>query len=94
MPKQKTYSAENKDMNGTLTFNPNEYPASVVRLIMAKAEAERCSPSDAVAMLLSELASRAGFTAEVPVDPDADADLRRRNPVIVPDRRPDGKEAA
>lgn len=81
-------------MNGTLKFNPNQYPAPVVRLIMAKAEAEHCSPSDAVAKLLNELAAEAGFTSEKPVDPDADADLRRRNPVIVPDRRPDGKEAA
>lgn len=92
MPKRQVYSAESKVMNGTLTFNPNEYPAPVVRLIMAKAEAERCSPSDAVGMLLTELASRAGFAAETPADPDAD--LRHRNPVIVPDRRPDGREAA
>lgn len=36
----------------------------------------------------------AADTAGTLLAPDPDADLRHRNPVVVPDRSPDGKEAA
>lgn len=51
-------------MNAKLPFDPNDYPPAVVRLIMAKAESAGCSPSEALRLLLNELAAQAGFPAE------------------------------
>lgn len=55
-------------------------------LFLKDAWEELAAPErEAAIVVLSEI---------IPVDPDADADLRRRNPVRVPDRRSNGKEAA
>jgi hypothetical protein len=48
-------------MNAKLIFDPSEWPDHVVRLILAKAESANCSPSEALRMLLNELAEKAGF---------------------------------
>lgn len=45
-------------MNATLQFDPNLYSEKALRLIMATAEREKCTPSEAVVKLLNEWAKR------------------------------------
>lgn len=51
-------------MNSKISFDPKMFSEAAVRLVMAKAEAEKCSPSKAFAMLLDEMAEKAGFKTE------------------------------
>lgn len=53
-------------VGGSLSFDLGGMPAPLARMIMAKAESAGCSPSQAIRLLLNELASKAGFTAEHP----------------------------
>lgn len=49
-------------MNAKLPFDPKDFTEATLRMIMAKAESAGCSPSQAVRLLLNELAEKAGFT--------------------------------
>lgn len=51
-------------MNATLQFDPADFEPPVVRLIMAKAESAHCPPSEALRILLNELAAESGFGPE------------------------------
>lgn len=48
-------------MNAKLPFDPKDYTEATLRMIMAKAESAKCSPSQAVRLLLDELAETSGF---------------------------------
>lgn len=45
-------------MESTLKFDPEDYTAETLQLIMAKAEEEQCTPSEAAVKLLNEVAAR------------------------------------
>lgn len=56
-------------MNAKLPFDPKDYTEATLRMIMAKAESAKCSPSQAVRLLLDELAEASGFK----IKPEASA---------------------
>jgi hypothetical protein len=45
-------------MNATLQFDPDLYTPRTLKLILAKAQEWGCSPAEAVARLLDQLAAR------------------------------------
>lgn len=48
-------------MTATLGFDPSQYSEPVLRLILAKAEEWQCTPAEALARLLDQLAAKSGF---------------------------------
>ncbi len=72
-------------MTAKLPFDPDDYPPAVVRLIVAKSESANCSPSEALRLLLNEMAAQAGFSVEPPPS-------RRSGPL--PESRQRGEESA
>ena len=58
---EKINSSEIESPNTTflsLLFDLNEFDPTVLRMVLAKAEVEGCPPSEAVQLLLNELAAR------------------------------------
>lgn len=49
-------------MTANLEFDPAQYSEPVLRLILAKVQEWKCTPEEALARLLDEMAARAGFT--------------------------------
>jgi hypothetical protein len=45
-------------MTATLEFNPDSYSERSLKLILAKAQEWKCTPAEAVAKLMDELAKR------------------------------------
>ncbi len=48
-------------MSATIEFNSTELPERVLRLVLAAAEQWKCTPGEAAARLLDQLAKNSGF---------------------------------
>ena len=53
-------------MQAELTINPSSLAEPICRFILAKAEALKCTPGEAVGAALNELAESAGFPTPPP----------------------------
>ena len=60
-------------MKAKLEFDPAQFTEPVVRLIMEKAESAHCPPSEALRILLNELAAESGFGPEGPPHKEKEA---------------------
>jgi hypothetical protein len=61
---EKNISSEIESPNATflsLLFDLNAFDPAVLRMVVAKAEVEGCPPSEAIQLLLNELAAREGL---------------------------------
>ncbi len=61
---EKNISSEIESPNATflsLLFDLDAFDPAVLRMVVAKAEVERCPPSEAIQLLLNELAAREGL---------------------------------